>query len=216
MVGVLVYVYLYSCLFIFVLVFVHLNLPNAVAACFQHEEWVFASTVTSNYSHVYLCVCMLYFVFVFHLSSGLRNDYGTTEVSLAGTLAPGASSGASRVWTPGGSNTESAVLFQISFSLLCICLYLWYGSLYLCPCICICVWTPGDSDTESKRCFFKSDFPPDRQHQYIINRAVHLRCIGEILMLINKARWCLTGVPILSTFSLSRFSPDKGESDPYH
>ena len=82
MVGVLVYVFLYSCLFICVLVSVYLYLPTVVAACFQHEEWVFASTVTSNYSHVYLCVCMLYFVFVFHISSGLRNDYGTTEVSL--------------------------------------------------------------------------------------------------------------------------------------
>ena len=108
------YVSLYN---VCVLVFVYLYLPTAAAACFQHEECFFASTVTSNYCYVYLCVCMLYFVFVFHISSGLRNDYyGTTEVSLAGTMAPGASSGASRVWSPGGSDTESAVLFQISFS----------------------------------------------------------------------------------------------------
>ena len=68
--------------------------------------------------------------------------------------------------------------------------------------------------TRNPRCFFKSAFPPDnintlsRQHQYIINRAMHLRCIGEILMFINKAPWCFTGVPILSTFSLH-----KGESE---
>ena len=73
------YVSLYN---VCVLVFVYLYLPTAAAACFQHEECFFASTVTSNYCYVYLCVCMLYFVFVFHISSGLRNDYGTTEVSL--------------------------------------------------------------------------------------------------------------------------------------
>ena len=131
------------------------------------------------YFYVYLCVCMLYFVCcILSLFFTSVAACGTTTELLrwvfAGTMAPGASSGASRVWSPGGSDTESAVLFQISFSA---------------------------RQTTSIH------------YQY---RAMHLRCISEILMFINKAPWCSTGVPILSTFSLSRFSPDKGESDPYH
>ena len=114
------------------------------------------------YFYVYLCVCMLYFVCcILSLFFTSVAACGTTTTELlrwvfAGTMAPGASSGASRVWSPGGSDTESAVLFQISFSA--------------------------------------------RQHQYIINRAMHLRCIGEILMFINKAPWCFTGVPICQHF----------------
>ena len=159
-------------------VFMYLYLPSVVAPCFQHEEWVYASTVTSNLV-LLLCVsvclyavfCLLYFVFVFHISSGLRNDYGTTEVSLRRHY--GARSLVRRL-----------------------------------PCLESRWLEHGIRGAFSNQLF--------RQTDNIINRAMHLQCISEILMFINKAPWCFTGVPILSTFSLSRFSLDKGESDPYH
>ena len=65
------------------------------------------------------CICV-FVCCILSLSFTSVAACGTTTELLrwvfAGTMAPGASSGASRVWSPGGSDTESAVLFQISFS----------------------------------------------------------------------------------------------------